>query len=124
MPEFILNRNYSLRSVHGRVIDFKKGEPAWVPPMCVVEAVAIGAEQVGGKAEVLPAEAAVPAELTADERQAAVFAAFKTMIGRNVRSDFTAAGLPHTAAVSKLAGFEIEAKERDALWQKHRTETE
>ncbi len=122
MPEFTLNRDYNLRSLHGRVIDFKKGVPTWVPPMCVKEAVAIGAEQVGGKADVLPTEPPPPEELTDEQREAAIFAAFKTMIGRSERSDFTAAGLPHTRVVTQLAGFEVEAKERDALWMKHQAE--
>ena len=47
MPDFVLNRNYALRSLTGHSINFVKGKPCYVPPAVVKEAVAIGAESRG-----------------------------------------------------------------------------
>ena len=121
MPDFVLNRNYTMRTTYGHIINFKKGVPVHVPPICARDAAAIGAEAVGEKVDPLGAEEVVVAPLPPDERKARIFAAFKTMQERNERSDFTGNGGPAKAALINLVGFEVDKKEYDPLWQEFRT---
>lgn len=57
MPEMILPFDHTLRSLSGRSIEFKAGEPTYVVPNAVAEAEAIGA--VNSEAVVQP-EAPAP----------------------------------------------------------------
>ena len=75
MSMFTLHRNYILRTNKGHSIRFVKGEPTWVPPLCEVDAVAIGAVPQEGT-DVLPPEAVPEKELTPAERKAKMFEAF------------------------------------------------
>lgn len=117
MPLFTLHRNFILRTTKGHTISFTKGEPVWVPPMCVPDAVAIGAVAVDGDVDVLGEEAAPAAQLSGEEREKKLFAAFDTMLNRTERTDFTASGLPHVKKLTDMVGFEVTNRERDAAWQ-------
>lgn len=117
MPFFTLHRTHTLRTTKGHTISFVKGEPAWVPPMCVPDAVAIGAVAQDEAVDVLGEEKAPPVQLNADERQAKLFAAFETMLSRTERSDFTASGLPHAKKLTEMVGFDVGNRERDSAWQ-------
>lgn len=115
MPFFTLHRNFTLRTTKGFTINFVKGEPVWVPPMCVPDAVAIGA--VSDEAvDVLGEEAKPVVQLSPDERKGKLFHAFDVLLARNERGDFTASGLPHNRKLEELCGFDITNKERDAAW--------
>ena len=120
MPLFTLHRNYLLRTTKGHAIKFEKGKQVHVPPICVNDAVAIGAVAVDGDVDVLGEEEKVVISLTAAERKAKVFAAFRTMAGREIREDFTASGLPNAKRMFPLMDFEITSKERDAYWLEFR----
>lgn len=125
MPEYVLNRDWPLQGF-GHSINFKKGEPTWVPPLLVPGAVAIGAQPVDGEhVDVLPPEETPSAELTPQERETLMFAAFEELEGRNgkspdYRDDFNAQGLPNVKALSAITGFTPSAKERNEVWQKYR----
>lgn len=118
MPNFVLNRNFSLATLHGHIIDFKKGQPTYVAPVCIKDVVAIGATPIEGEVDVLgpDSDENKPVALTATEREAAIIAAFKTMEARGQREDFTAAGSPAKVELVKLLGFDAEKKEYDPLW--------
>jgi hypothetical protein len=58
--------------------------------------------------------------LTAAERKAKVFDAFRIMAGRAIREDFTASGVPNAKRLPALTDFEITSKERDAYWLEFR----
>jgi len=120
MPLFTLHRNYLLRTTKGHAIKFEKGKPVHVPPICVNDAVAIGAIAVDGDVDVLGEEEEVVIPPTAAERKAKVFEAFRTMAGREIREDFTASGVPNAKRLPALMGFEITSKERDAYWLEFR----
>lgn len=122
MPEFVLNRNYSMRSLYGHVIDFKKGQPVYVPPICAREAASIGAECVDGKVDVLDPEAKVEVPMAPDERQENIIAAFKLLEERNGRNDFSASGSPALPALEKILGFDVDKKEIAPLWSAYRAE--
>lgn len=117
MPLFTLHRNHVLRTTKGHSIGFAKGQPTWVPPTCVPDAVAIGAVAVDGDVDVLGDEAPAAVVLTPEERQAKLFEAFEAMLVRNERSDFTASGLPSDKRLSEMVGFDVPRRERDAAWQ-------
>lgn len=120
MPLFTLHRNYILRTMKGHTIGFKEGIPTNVPDICIEDAVAIGAQPVEGEVDVLGEEEKAQPPLTADEREAKVFEAFRTMKARNERNDFTASGLPSNKRLPALLNFELTNAERDAYWQKFR----
>lgn len=122
MPNFVLNRNYALRSLMGHIIDFKKGEPTYVPHICAKEAVAIGAECVDEKVDVLGPEEEPVVPLTPGEREQALIAAFRLLEERNGRSDFDASGAPSMKAVEKIVDFEVNKAELNALWVGYRAE--
>ena len=121
MPEFVLNRNYTHRSTLGRVINFAKGEPVYVPPELVKEVTAIGAERVDGvKTDMLDPEVEVARVPVGDERATAIMMAFDRVLLEGGREDFTAQGMPTRNAVERIVGFEVSNKERQDLWQKYR----
>jgi len=120
MPEFVLNRDYKLRSLTGHTISFEKGVPINIPQILVKEVVAIGAEATGERPDVLGPEVVAVVQPTGQDRAEAFFTAFEILIERNGRNDFTAQGSPHVKELSKLLGFDTDNKERDAMWQQYR----
>ena len=116
MPDMILNRNYDLRSIAGRVINFAKGAPDYVPPECVKEALAIGAEGVDEKLDYLDPEKTPEVPLSADEIKALAVEAFAELEATNNRDDFTAQGLPTPTAIEALVGVKLTNQMRDDLW--------
>jgi hypothetical protein len=122
MPEFVLNRDYTMRTLYGHVIDFKKGQPTYVPPICAREAAAIGAEGVDGKVDVLDPEEQPVIPMSPEDREESIIAAFKVMQERNERNDFTASGGPSIKALEKILEFDVDKREVDTLWAGLRAE--
>ena len=121
MPLFTLHRNYVLRTTKGHAISFVKDKPTNIPPVCVEDAVAIGARPVEGDADNIN-EAPEPIILSSAERKERVFKAFRIMKARNERLDFTGTGIPNAKRLPQLLGFDITTKERDVYWQEFRTD--
>lgn len=119
MPEFVLNRTFNLVG-KGHNIRFTKGVPTYVPPEMAREAVAIGAESIGEKIDVLGPESVEPAQLTATDKEQLFFAAFETLIARNEREDFGGDGRPSMPALKKILTFSFDKKERDTAIEKFR----
>lgn len=117
MPLFTLHRNHTLRTMKGLSFQFVKGEPLFIPPHCVPDAVAIGAVPVDESVDVIEKEYLPPPPMTMEERETKIFAAFDQLIARQDRGDFTASGLPHVKKLYDILGFELSNKERDAAWQ-------
>lgn len=120
LPRLVTNRDVVLTTVYGHSIGFKKGVPQHVPPLCFQAALAIGAIPEDGAPPTLtdensqslaPTDPAVRAE--------AILNAIITLVARNQREDFTAAGLPAVSAVTTEAGFKVTGKEIAAVWQKY-----
>jgi hypothetical protein len=124
MPQMTLHRNFVLRTTKGHSVRFVKGEPVLVPPICVEDAVAIGAIPVKeGEGDVIPEEPVVPV-LTQAERTAKINEALETMVKRQERNDFTGNGLPSTKKLEQLVGFEVHSRERDSAWKAFRIKME
>jgi len=120
MPLYVLNRDYSLRTVDG-VVSFVKGEPTWVTPSMVKHAVSIGAERVDQSTEVdLIGEPVAKEQLSAEDRQALLQAAFEQIEATNDTKDFTGAGVPTVKAVEKITGFDVDRVEVTEAWAEYR----
>ena len=117
MPEYVLNRNYLLRTTDGCAA-FEKGVPVWIVPGMEKHAVAIGAERVDGLApDPLGApDAPKLPTFTADERSVQLLMVFEQLIARNGSKDFTAQGVLSVKAVEKLLSFDVDRTEILELW--------
>lgn len=123
MPDFVLNRTFTLRSTLGRVISFQKGEPTYVTPELAREAIAIGAEPVEAmdkSTETLGAEVVTPKELSAVERKAAVMHSFALLSDSNKRNDFGGGGQPTVKAVARVSNIELDQRELSELWKEYK----
>jgi len=114
----VLNRNFTLATTKGHVIEFKKGVPTNVPKAVYQEALSIGAQPPDGSEPVVEDDRkkdAAPQDPA--ERNPLILAAIEAIIERNEREDFTAAGSPTVDAVSKEVGFKVSAREIAGQWQ-------
>lgn len=120
MPELILNRNYTLSTTKGHSVVFVKDEPTFVPNAIYQEAIAIGAQPADGTdPDVLEDEVKDNTPADPADRAPLILAAIETLTARNDREDFTAAGTPTAAAMSKEVGFKVQAKEIAPVMQQY-----
>ena len=121
MAEYVLNRNFVLRSMTGHSVNFVKNVPTFVPALIEREARGIGAERVdGANPDMLDPENPEVAPLSHDERAEQIRTAFALLTERNDSKDFTGAGVPSVKAVEKLVDFDVDRNEVVALWQAYR----
>ena len=121
MAEYVLKRNFVLRSMTGHSVNFVKNVPTFVPALIEREARGIGAERVdGANPDMLDPESPEVAPLSHDERAEQIRTAFALLTERNDSKDFTGAGVPSVKAVEKLVDFDVDRNEVVALWQAHR----
>ena len=114
----VLNRNYVLTTTKGHAIAFEKGKPTQVPPSCYQDAIAIGAQpEDGSDPNVLEDPQTNTPPTDPAERSPLILAAIEKIVAANQRKDFTAAGMPHTKAVERETGFDVDAREVAAIWQ-------
>ena len=121
MAEYVLNRNFVLRSMTGHSVNFVKNVPTFIPALIEREARGIGAERVdGANPDMLDPESPEVAPLSHDERAEQIRTAFALLTERNDSKDFTGAGVPSVKAVEKLVDFDVDRNEVVALWQAYR----
>ena len=121
MAEYVLNRNFVLRSMTGHSVNFVKNVPTFVPALIEREARGIGAERVdGANPDMLDPESPEVAPLSHDARAEQIRTAFALLTERNDSKDFTGAGVPSVKAVEKLVDFDVDRNEVVALWQAYR----
>jgi len=121
MAEYVLNRNFVLRSMTGHSVNFVKNVPTFVPALIEREARGIGAERVdGANPDMLDPETPEVPPLSHDERAEQIRTAFALLTERNDSKDFTGAGVPSVKAVEKLVDFDVDRNEVVALWQAYR----
>lgn len=121
MAEYVLNRNFVLRSMTGHSVNFVKNVPTFVPALIEREARGIGAERVdGANPDMLDPETPEVPPLSHDERAEQIRTAFALLVERNDSKDFTGAGVPSVKAVEKLVDFDVDRNELVALWQAYR----
>ena len=137
MAEYVLNRNFVLRSMTGHSVNFVKNVPTFVPALIEREARGIGAERCQcprnkrhqsesvqharrANPDMLDPETPEVAPLSHDERAEQIRTAFALLTERNDSKDFTGAGVPSVKAVEKLVDFDVDRNEVVALWQAYR----
>lgn len=120
---YVSNRDVTVSTTTGHVIQFKKNVPIYVPEPVrqILPGYGIlpieGEIEVGGeKVEVKPPP---PTGLRRDEQ---IYQAIKQLIGSNNPDDFTAGGIPSKKAIEKITGFEVNVAERNAAWKRSRRE--
>ena len=116
----VLNRDHTLVTLYGHVIEFKKDVPTHVPPIAYAKAIEIGAVRAdGSKPNVLEDETKPTIPTEPAERKAMIAMAIESIVERNARNDFTAAGSPTADAVSAEIGFKVNSKEIAPVWQEY-----
>lgn len=117
--EYIMNRNIRVASTLGHTVEFKKGEPAHVPPCMYIQVQECGGMPADGEAAYIDDEVKeyVP---TGEERRKVISEAMSRMVAENKRGDFGANGLPNVKKLSARIGFNVDGKERLAVWVQHR----
>ena len=116
MTKFVMNRDLVHVSKLGASVEFKKGEPTFVPKMLHPEMEALGAELVEGESEESDDvnDHAKPTKKA--DRIAAMNEAFERIALRADKTELTANGVPHTAVLRKELGWAVDGKERDDAW--------
>lgn len=121
MPQMTLSRNALMTTKTGHMITFTKNQPTFVPPPCVRDAIALGAEHSDGKEHddfPAPVRTQIPANPT--DLLAAIQTAIRVLVERNGREDFTAAGAPSSYAMRDVLGYKVAAQEIASEWQKYK----
>lgn len=120
MPEFVLNRNHTLRTTNG-VISFAKGEPTLVPSDMVLAVIAIGAIRADG-ADVDTSEPEIGAKPSPAgiERQEELYAAFALIAEKNDSKEFTGQGVPTVKAIEKIVSFDVDRSEVVEMWTSYK----
>lgn len=119
LPKLVLNRNYVLATTKGHVIGFVKGVPMHVPAAAYNDAIAIGAQpEDGSSPDVLGNDAGgTKAPSDPAQRNPLILAAIETLVAKNERKDFTAAGSPSVKAIERELGFDVDSREVATVWQ-------
>ena len=110
--KFKLPYDRTLVSTCGISIEFKANEYHLVPPAMYQQVRDAGGVPDGDEPTLT--SGAVPSDVIA--RRAALFIAFKTIVARNVRDDFTAGNMPNAAAVTREIGWAPQPKEHLQAW--------
>lgn len=115
---FVSDRNITVRSVHGAVIRFVKGEPVYVCPQVQNDVFAAGARPVDGETGLKDESErfSLPVPPAGTEREVKIKDVIRAMVVRNQRGDFTGSGKPNAMEITKTVGFRVEVSERDKLW--------
>ncbi len=83
MPEFTCNRTVTI-TAKGHCVVIRKGQPSYVPLELAQEAIALGAEPVGvDKEAFLPTDETPEEQLSVEDRNAMIFAAFDQIVASN-----------------------------------------
>jgi len=115
-------RDFTVRTMAGHTLHFKKGEPRFVPPEVRHLMTEHAIMPVSDDIPVVEAEEKTPPP-AGDTRRERIYEAVKMLVELNDPNEFTAGGIPKTSSVSKVAGFTVDASERSTAWERHLQET-
>ena len=126
MPQMIMPRNFTVRTIYGATIRFDKDQPATVPanPKVIGECQKYGAVFVDSKdAPTLPGEEELGITnqpRTPAERLDRLNAVLVDMKENQVshRNHFTGGSLPRVQYVNDVLGFDVRGEEVKELWYK------
>jgi hypothetical protein len=129
MPYLTMARDRVVSTLSGHVIRFTKDDPTLVPPAAVAECMQKGAipfdgEEIPDSDDENHIPQAPGSSLDPASRKQAIVDAINKLVARDQRGDFDASGKPAAKMVSQLAGFHVDAKERNAVWAEMQGEQE
>ena len=116
MTHFVMQRDRVVATLAGQMFDFKKGEPVYVAPGAQREVMNAGAVPVEEGFVLAEDAPAVTVAVHGEDRKKIILSVFEKLVERNERGDFDAGSKPSVKTVSQLAGFQVDAKERNTLW--------
>lgn len=129
---FVSNRNIVVTSLKGHSIRFEKGKATYVPRAMHQEVIERGILPVdeGGSTDVSKIDEitnpagvrVVVAPESQDERDDSIRQAIKAIVNRNRSEDFTAGGVPSSAAVSASLGWKVDIREIRPIWNAFKQE--
>ena len=113
-----MNRNITVGSTLGHMLTFTKDVPMPVPPIKVRTCAELGAIRVDG-VDVFeePEEDAFIQPVDPGHRESDIVEALERIVEKNEVHDFTAAGIPNVAAVSKELGYRVDRTEVSKVWR-------
>lgn len=125
--KFVSNRDVVVRSSkYGRSYAFKKGVPRDdVIPQMHQDLFYAGIMPVDGEVkEDSVAEPDKPKLMIApedgEERKLKILEAMEAIVGRNDSKDFTGAGMPSGAAVTRIVGWRVDNKDVAEVWKENK----
>jgi len=120
VPMVSHGRDYLLRSGLGYTVNYPKGEAVPTPVDIMDEAMAVGIVLADeSDAPKPPAEDEAPP--TGKLREDMILDAMRDMVMKNERGTFSA-GKPSVKVLIERLGWDIDARERNALWTKLQAE--
>lgn len=107
----------------GHAIEFTKDVPTYVPPELRKLVYESGGEPADANAVIDEPVKSNPGEpQDPEERREQLLEAIAALVEGGNRDDFTAAGAPHTKALTGLLGWQPTAQERDEAWLAHQAD--
>lgn len=116
---YVANRDFTVSSLTGHTLRFKKDEPRFVPAAVRRECLRHGIIPVEGEEMPIKDEGKKdpnPPPI-GEDRDIAIQEAIELLIERDDRGDFTGAGIPKVEAIEKICEFNIDAGERDRIYR-------
>ena len=120
MPKMISLRNHVVGTLSGHMIGFKRNEPVEVPLAAVQDCLNAGCAFVeDGQQEMHDDMSRAKFMLNGPVRRSVIMLAIKAIKADGGIDDFDAAGAPKVQVVSKLVGFDTNAKELRDIYQQY-----
>lgn len=127
---FVTNRDVIVTSIQGYSIEFLKGVPTHVPRSMHEEVMEKGAVACDDKGEVLALdkqpERVEPKVFVApeaqEERDDKILEVMRELVKRNNSADFSAGGVPTSAAVSASLHWHADQNEVSKVWRKNKVD--
>lgn len=115
-------RNYVLRTLSGKAIQFKAGEPTHVPDDLYADALAVNI--LPFKGEGIDTDPSAPGSarvlVTGPLRDALIYAAIREIAERNFSEDFDGGGMPKSDPIRVLSGVQLGKAELSKYWSNYR----
>lgn len=124
MPNMICQRNFTLRTTTGHMLKFEAGKSKYVPPECVDAALAVNIimEEGGFKprSEVDVVGPVRVAAMSSELREALLLHSIDELVRDGETTHFDAGSRPKTESIKNHANLNLNATERNRLWDKYR----
>ena len=115
----VLDRNYTVPSVLGHMITFKKGQPTPVPKIMMRTCAQAGAKCLAPDVDPFAENAETKKDFPVDpsQRLEDIGHAIDTLVVRNQRGDWSAGNKPKFQSVSEIVGYRVDQTEVARAWK-------